>query len=111
MECIKYINDLNIEIEMLKQSLEECKDENEYNKINVIINDKNKKMNKYKENLNKLSDSKIEYRIYLKILNGLSITKAIEEVAEENYLNDTKPTTSYAIWKYYYPNLKKFLNV
>lgn len=109
MECIKYINDLDIEIKMLNDALKECRDEREYKNISKVIESKSIQMNRYKENLSKLSDCQIEYRIYLKMLNGLSPTKAIEEVASENYINDIIPNTERQIWKYY-KNLKNILN-
>lgn len=109
MECIKYINDLKIEIDMLNDTLKECHDEREYNNIIKIINSKNELMQKYKDNLSKLSDCKIEYRIYYKMLNGLSPSRAIEEVAEENYLKGVKPADVNFIWTNYYKNLKKII--
>ena len=61
--------------------------------------------------MEKLSDNQVCYRIYLNILNGMSVSKAIEKVADENYINNVKPSSSETIWKYYYPNLKKIINV
>ena len=43
--------------------------------------------------------------------NGMSINKAIQKVADENYKNDIKPFTERAIYKNYYKNLKKFIKV
>lgn len=110
MECIKYINDLNIEINMLNDALENCHDEKECQNISKIIESKENKMNRYKENLSKLSDNQIEYRIYLKILNGLSPTKAIEEVANENYMKDISPVDITTLWKKYYKKIKNICN-
>lgn len=109
MECIKYINDLKIEIDMLNDTLNDCRDEREYKNITRILASKNELMKKYKDNLEKLSDNQIEYRIYLKMLNGLSPTKAIKEVSDENYENGTSPTDITTIWKNYYSNLKKII--
>lgn len=109
MECIKYINDLKIEIDMLNDTLQECRDEREYNNITRIIDSKNKLMQKYKDNLGKLSDCQIEYRIYYKMLNGLSPTKAVEEVANENYQNNIIPNSINRIWCKNYKNLQKLI--
>lgn len=109
MECIKYINDLKIELDMLKDSLHDCRDEREYNNIVRIIKSKEELMAKYKINLEKLSDCQIEYRIYFKILNGLSPTRAVEQVADENYTNGLGPTSYSQIWSKYYKNLKKII--
>lgn len=111
MECIKYINDLKIELDMLNDSLQECRDEREYKNITRIVKSKEELMKKYKDNLAKLSDCQIEYRIYLKMLNGLSPTRAVEEVANENYMNDMKPTDITRIWKDYYKKVKEVCNI
>ena len=107
MECIKYINDLDLEIQMLKdlKGNIDCDDSELENKIQQ----KELLIEKCKANLSKLSSDKICYRIYLHMLNGLSISKAIEKVAEENLYNDKKPSTPQVIWRNYYPILKKFL--
>ena len=112
MECIKYINDLNIEIEILndlKKSLDCSKAEKE--EIEEKIRRKSIILEKCKNNLSKLSSDQICYRIYVKILNGYSLSKAIELVAEENFLNDEKPYHINSIWRNYYPKLKKILKV
>ncbi len=105
MDCISYINDLIIEIDILKKL-----DNNNPEIINKI-NEKEKLLEECKFNLSKLSKNSIEYRIYLYYLNGMSINKAIQKVADENYRNDIKPFTERAIYKNYYKNLKKFIKV
>lgn len=105
MDCISYINDLIIEIDILKKL-----DNNNPEIINKI-NEKEKLLEECKFNLSKLSKNSIEYRIYLYYLNGMSINKAIQKVADENYKNDIKPFTERAIYKNYYKNLKKFIKV
>ena len=104
MECIKYINDLEIKIKVLEELKGHVDNEIELEKE---IKEKKDLLNQCKENLKKLSDDDICYRIYVYMLEGLNATKAIEKVAEENYLNDKKPTTTTAIWTIYYPKLKK----
>jgi len=109
MDCIKYINDLDIEISIL----EDLKNNGatDIDDINEKIRRKKIVLERCKNNLSKLSDNQVCYRIYLYILNGMSVSRAIEKVAEENLYNDVKPSSTEAIWKYYYPNLKKILNV
>lgn len=104
MDCIPYISDLLIEIDMLK------KFDND-SEIEKKINEKRKLIEECKNNLSKLSNNKIEYRIYLYYLNGMSINKAIQKVADENYANDIKPCTERAIYKNYYKNIKNFIKV
>lgn len=105
MDCISYINDLIIEIDILKKL-----DNNNPEIINKI-NEKEKLLEECKFNLSKLSKNSIEYRIYLYYLNGMPINKAIQKVADENYRNDIKPFTERAIYKNYYKNIKNFIKV
>lgn len=107
MDCIPYINDLQIEINILKdiQQSGNC----DIEQIDNKIKEKELLIQKCKENLSKLSINSIEYRLYLKILNGLTPSKAIEEIATENYINDKKPFASSKIWKNYYPKVKKII--
>ncbi len=102
MDCIPYINDLNVEIEMLKEALQDCNNEKEYQNIINIIKSKEDKLQKYRTNLSKLSNNKIEYRLYLAILNGLTPSKAVEKVANENFMNQVKPSSVVGVWNYYY---------
>ena len=82
MECIAYINDLKLEIDK-------------------IIAEKEDVISTCKENLSKLSNRNIEYRIYLYMLQGLCPSKAIEKVSSENYLNNIKPVDISTLWKHY----------
>lgn len=109
MECIKYINDLSIEITILEDLLKNLDSNTE--EIEDKIKRKKIILEKCKNNLEKLSSDQICYRIYVKILNGFSLSKAIEKVAEENYLNDLKPSHVDTIWRNYYPKMKKILKV
>ena len=49
----------------------------------------------------------IEYQLFYKIINGINVSKAIEEIVEENYLKNKKIKDESIIWKKYYPNIKK----
>lgn len=103
MDCIPYINDLLIEIDTLEKI-------NKNNpEINLKINEKKKIIEECKNNLSKLSENNIEYRIYLYYLNGMSINKAIQKVADENYENNIKPFTERSIYRKYYKNLKEII--
>lgn len=107
MENIAYINDLIIEIEILKNLRDNSK--NNIEKIEEIIVDKENTLNKCKENLKKLSNNQIEYRLYLKMLNGKTVSQAVDEIANENYINDIKPNSTAGIWLHY-KKLKKLIN-
>lgn len=104
MECLKYINDLKLEIQML----EDLKNDINSNEINKKINEKMEIISKCKTNLDKLSNEKVEYKLYLCLLNNMSPTQAVEKVANDNYINDIKPTSTQAIWRIY-TKMKNFL--
>ena len=92
MECIKYINDLVIEIKIL-ENIKHSKKDNDLAIDKEILNRK-QLLEECKNNLSKLSENQICYRIYLNILNGMTPSKA------------TDPST---IWKNYYKKIKKYL--
>lgn len=106
MDCIPYINDLQIEIEILKDIAENgnC----DIDLVNKQIHEKEMLIKKCKEKLEKLSINSIEQRIYLKILEGKKPSVAIKEIADENYINDIKPSSVSILWGYY-KNLQKIL--
>ncbi|MCI9585682.1 MAG: hypothetical protein HFH45_03500 [Bacilli bacterium] len=67
------------------------------------------RINFYKSNLSKMPE--IENRLYYKIeYEGKSIMKAVNEVADENYYNDIKPTDPTWIFRKYLKNIRKYLN-
>lgn len=108
MDCIPYINDLQLEIYILDDIKKVCGNEDKVKKIDIKINERKSLIKKCEENLSKLSDNNIEYRLYLKILDGKRPSKAVEEIADENYENDLKPTSLSNIWNYY-KKIKKII--
>ena len=106
MDCIPYINDIYVEIKILQDVKKggNC----DIQAIDKKINEKEQLLERCKENLSKVSCNKICYRIYLKMLNGLNASKALEEVAQENYHNGIKPTSVSNLWAYY-KKMKKML--
>lgn len=62
-------------------------------------------LKKIEYNLSQLQGT--EYQLFFKIINGINISKAIKEIAEENYFNNKKIKDESIIWKKYYPNVKK----
>lgn len=77
----------------------------EIEKQNNIINKLSYYMNKINYNLSELTG--IEYRLFYKVINGVNISKAVDEVASENCYNNKKPSTVSVIWEKYYPNIKQ----
>lgn len=106
-DCIPYIRDLKLEIDTLKM----LSRENNNPKISKDIFRKNKVLKKCIDNLKKLSNYNIEAKIYVYMLSGMSVSKAVNKVADDNAKKGIKPSDVSTIWKYYYPNLKKILNV
>lgn len=110
MDCISFIDDLNNEIKILKLlKANRIKEQLSYDDLELLINEKQALINECKDNLKKMSSNQIYYRIYLHLLNGLSTSKAIEKVAEENLKNGEKPTDVTTIWKNYYKKMKKMI--
>lgn len=87
-------------IELEKENILE-KIENQRNKINKL----NYYIKKIEYNLSQLVG--IEYRLFYKVINGVNISKAIEEIISENCYNNKKPQEATIIWTKYYPNIKK----
>ena len=107
MDCIPYINDLQLEIQILKDV--KANGNCDVSKVEKQINDKQLLIEKCKYNLSKLSDNQICYRIYLNMLNGMSVSKSIDKVAEENGRIGIKPTDIQTLWVNYYRKIKKIL--
>ena len=81
------------------------------NKPNIRLDEINKEIStleatkrQYMDILSQMDG--IEYRLYSYLLRGFNVTKAIDKVAEENYLNDIKPATKQGILPYY-KNMRK----
>ena len=104
MDCIPYINDLQIEIAILNKIADDDID------VKRKIKEKQETIEMIKENLSKISINSIEYRLYLKILNGKTPTQAVNEIADENFNNDIKPNGTTQRWKYY-NKIKKIIKV
>lgn len=110
MECIKYINDLELEIQMLNDLKENrLNDNQDCSEFDEKIQQKQELIDKCKLNLEKISNNQICYKLYLNMLNGMSPSQAVSKVAEDNYINGIKPTEVRNIWGTYYKKLKKEL--
>ena len=56
--------------------------------------------------LEQISNNETYRKLYSKLLNGKTPSKAVEEVVNENYYNNIKPYSESSVWRYY-SNLKK----
>ena len=109
MECIPYIEDLKCEIKILEKIRGNTDTLSDIYNLNSQISKKSRQLSEICNTLEKMSKNSIEYRLYLKILNGKTISEAVEKIAEENYNCDIKPTTARSIWNIYEKKLKKLL--
>lgn len=113
MIIVKCIKNVEKELEVINSELERELSKSSHN-AELIVELKKEKSNlekyleNYKKSLKELNE--IESRIYYKIVyEGISVMKAIEKVAEENYLNGVKPTNVQWIHTKIFPNVKKRL--
>ena len=65
------------------------------------IDNKKTLLGKYRSVLSNISSNEICCRLFAKLMGGASATKAVEEIARENYFQNTKPSSLSAIWRYY----------
>lgn len=88
---IKTISNLNIELSVIDKEIE---------RLNKHKSDILSSLNDYKEYFEKLDG--IEERLFYKIFyEGKKPSKAVYEIADENYMKDIKPASESQIWKYY----------
>lgn len=100
-ECKEYMDSFEMEIKTLEGLINKTDD----SKIKVLLEKEvdNKKtlLGKYRSVLSNISSNEICCRLFAKILGGSPPTKAVEEVARENYFQNIKPNSLSAIWRYY----------
>lgn len=105
MDCFNYYEKVKYEVNILENRLKILKQYeksllDERSKIETIVYLQKKLLNQIDCDLETYHG--IEYKIFKEIMiNGLSVTKAIEKVA---YEEDKDIST---LWKYYYPKVKE----
>jgi len=109
IKCIKQVElELNTINDELKRIGNNPKDIHYFEDLQNEKQMLEKQKNKYKENLKKLPD--LESRIYNKVVyEGINVTKAIRDIADENYMNDQKPTDPDYIFKKYWKKVKEII--
>ena len=100
-ECLEYINNFEMEIKVLQDLIEKQDNEKIKELLSDNINSKKDNLIKHKNILESISSNTICCRIYAKLLNGKTPTRAVEEVANENYFNNIKPCSVSSMWRYY----------
>lgn len=109
MNVIPVIENLRIEIGILEKIRDSSTKPKEICTLNQQISIKSKVLNECLYKLSNMPQNTVEYRLYTKLINGMNPSKAIEEIAEENYIDNIKPTSSRAIWDIYNKKIKKIL--
>lgn len=109
IKCIKQVelelNTINEELERIGENPKDTQYFEELKREKSLLENQ---LEKYKNNLKDMPD--LESRIYNKVVyEGINVTKAIRDIAEENYMNDQKPTDPDYIFRKYWKKMKKNL--
>lgn len=100
-DCIKYMDNFEMEIIALEGLMNRTDDDKMQQLLEKEVNNKKTLLGKYRSVLSNISSNDICCRLFAKILGGSPPTKAVEEVARENYFRNVKPSSLSAIWRYY----------
>lgn len=100
-ECLKYMDSFEMEIKTLEGLINKTDDEKMKVLLEKEVDNKKTLLGKYRSVLSNISSNEICCRLFAKILGGSPPTKAVEEVARENYFQNIKPNSLSAIWRYY----------
>lgn len=100
-ECLKYMNNFEMEIIALEGLIKKTDDIKMQQLLNKEVDNKKTLLGKYRSVLSNISSDEICCRLFYKIIGGTPPTKAVEEVANENYNKDIKPNSLSTIWRYY----------
>lgn len=105
MNWLDYYQKMKYEVDILEVRLKMIKQyeknlEEERSKIETIVYLQKELLNQISHDLETYHG--IEYKLFNEIMvNGLSVTRAIEKVAHEEEKDES------TLWKYYYPKVKK----
>jgi len=100
-ECLKIMDSFEMEIKALEGLIGKTDNVKIQGLLKQEINNKKTILGKYRSVLSNISSNEICCRLFAKMINGLTPTKAVNEVARENYFNNTKPNSLSTIWRYY----------
>jgi hypothetical protein len=100
-ECKEYMDSFEMEIKTLEGLINKTDDEKMKVLLEKEVDNKKTLLGKYRSVLSNISSNEICCRLFAKILGGSPPTKAVEEVARENYFQNIKPNSLSAIWRYY----------
>lgn len=104
----EYINSIDMEIDLLTKLVNKTDSNSIKELLNREIDYKKEFKIKHLNLLEQISSNETYRRLYTKLLDGKRASRAVEEVVNENYYNNIKPSSESSIWRYY-NNLKKLI--
>jgi len=104
----EYINSVDMEIQLLTRLVDKADSVSIKELLNREIDYKKDFKIKHKNLLEQISGNDTYRKLYTKLLDGKNVSRAVEEVVNENYYNNVKPSSESSIWRYY-NNLKKLM--
>jgi len=104
----EYINSVDMEIQLLTRLVDKTDSVSIKELLNREIDYKKDFKIKHKNLLEQISGNDTYRKLYTKLLDGKNVSRAVEEVVNENYYNNVKPSSESSIWRYY-NNLKKLM--
>lgn len=104
----EYISSVDMEIQLLTRLVDKADSVSIKELLNREIDYKKDFKIKHKNLLEQISGNDTYRKLYTKLLDGKNVSRAVEEVVNENYYNNIKPSSESSIWRYY-NNLKKLM--
>lgn len=104
----EYISSVDMEIQLLTRLVDKADSVSIKELLNREIDYKKDFKIKHKNLLEQISGNDTYRKLYTKLLDGKNVSRAVEEVVNENYYNNVKPSSESSIWRYY-NNLKKLM--
>ena len=100
-ECLNYMKSFEMEIKALEGLINKTNDVKIKELLEKEVDNKKTLLGKYRSVLSNIASDDICCRLFAKLLGGSPPTKAVEEVANENYYKNIKPNSLSTIWRYY----------
>ena len=97
----EYLNSIEKEIELLNRLASRTDTLPLKKLLEREIEYKNEVKLIHKNILEQISSNETYRKLYLKLIDGKTASKAVEEVVNENYYNNIKPSSESSVWRYY----------
>ena len=102
----EYVDSVSMEIDILTKLVDKADTIPLKKLLEREIEYKKNTIKLHRSILEQISNNETYRKLYSKLLNGKTPSKAVEEVVNENYYNNIKPYSESSVWRYY-SNLKK----